>query len=314
MMIAFVVMALAAFYALAHSFVAFDIGDCGLVFTSANNWIASPLTAVLFNLAVCLLIIVLMAYINKAFTIPRSITSIYATLFAVMQTATPDLTGAFAPGNVLCILISACMVLMFSSYAEPMAQRRVFLVFFLLSAAVSFQYAYIVYIPVFAVACAQMRLVSPRTVIAAIIGVITPWWLLFGFGIIAPADFHWPALASIFTAGIARHSGFIIVAAALSAILAVAGYSLSFLKLMTYNARTRACNGLIILVCLATVLAMCVDFGNILTYLPMLNFCSAFMLSHMFVIRNRPRAWISAATIVIVYYILYIVSIWRVIA
>ena len=60
-----------------------------------------------------------------------------------------------------------------------------------------------------------------------------------------------------------------------------------------------------------TVVAMAADFTNFITYLTLLNCCSAFFLGHLFVIRNSPRAWVAIISITVIYYAIYI---WTIIA
>ena len=98
---------------------------------------------------------------------------------------------------------------------------------------------------------------------------------------------------------------------AFTVILTLTAYALSVLKLITYNARTRACNGLLTLITFVTVVVMAADFTNFITYLTLLNCCSAFFLGHLFVIRNSPRAWVAIISITVIYYAIYI---WTIIA
>ncbi len=304
-----VVMIVSVMYALREGLSESLSGNRGLFFASVNEWLASPMTSAWVNLVLITAVVVLMIYINKAYTVPRNITLLYAIFFIVLQTATPAITMQLYTGTVLLALVSSSMTIMFGLFGRPKRQSSVFLVFFLLSVAISVQYDYAVYIPVFFVACAQMRIMNLRTVLAAILGIITPWWLLLGFGIIGPEDFRMPSICHVdfFRGGEAAIS---LLCVATTAIFAIAAYGLSLLKLMSYNARTRACNGMLTLITLMTIIAMVVDFSNYLTYLPLLNFCTAFFLSHFFVIRNPVRSWIIIITIVTIYYTFYI---WRIV-
>ena len=158
-------MVMSAYYAAATGAVSFSPDNKGTVLSSPGLWIGPAMTSMWVNQAIIAGIMALMIFINKAYNIPRTITLIYATFFAILQTAT--------------------------------SRRRVFLVFFMLSSAVSVQYAFIIYIPVFLIACAQMRIFTLRTVLASLLGLITPWWILIGGGIVAPSDFHLPELTGI---------------------------------------------------------------------------------------------------------------------
>lgn len=297
---------------------ALDIGevnritaDKGLVFSSPDLWIAAPGVSLAVNVVVLLAVIGLMIFVNKAYNIPRTITLIFATFFAVIVSATPDLTAQLCSGSIVAVVILLSMTLMFSTFAAPSARRRVFLIFFLLSGAVAVQYAFVVYLPVFILACVQMRIFTFRTVLAALLGIISPWWLLFGFGIITPADIHMPRFVNVLEAAPALDTVITALTGGLTALLALTAYVLSLLKLITYNAQMRACNGLLALVMFVTIVAMCVDFTNYLAYLTLLDCCTAFFLGHLFVIRNASRSWIAIVAIIVVYYTIYI---WRIFA
>lgn len=283
--------------------------DSGTLFPSPNEWIADPFISMWVNIGLVIAIMTMMIFINKTYNIPRTITLVYAYFFIILQTATPEITSQLCSASVMGFIVIGVMTLMFSTFDLPTARRRVFLAFFLLSGAVTVQYGFAVFLPVFLIACAQMRILTLRTFIAAILGTITPWWILFGVGIISPQDVHIPHSINFIDASITLDTIIIVVTVALTVLLALTAYLLSLLKLITYNARTRACNGLLQLVTAATVIAMAVDFTNFITYLTLLNCCTAFFLGHLFVIRNSQRNWIVISAITTIYYAIYI---WRI--
>lgn len=303
------VMIISAVYALADGAVNRIADDSGTLFLSPNEWIADPFISMWVNLGLVIAIMAMMIFINKTYNIPRTITLIYAYFFVVLQTATPEITAQLCSGSVMGFIIVGVMTLMFSTFDLPASRRRVFLAFFLISASVTVQYGFAVYIPVFLIACAQMRILTLRTILAALLGIITPWWILFGAGVISPYDVHIPHSINFIDASITLDTVIIVVTISLTVLLALTAYLLSLLKLMTYNARRRACNGLLLLTTVATVFAMAVDFTNFITYLTLLNCCTAFFLGHLFVIRNSPRAWIVISAITVIYYAIYI---WRI--
>ncbi|MDE5568510.1 MAG: hypothetical protein K2J12_08705 [Muribaculaceae bacterium] len=304
--VALSIMVASAYYALVSGVAEMIPGNKGTVFPSPALWIPDADISMWVNLAVIGAIAGLMIFINKAYNIPRTITLIYASFFVVLETATPDLTVRLCSATLLALVILASMTLMFSAYTLPSARRRVFLVFFMLSSALTVQYAFVIYIPVFLLACAQMKIFTFRTVLAALLGIITPWWILFGAGIVSPSDFHMPEFTSLFDSPDLLDTLIAAITAGLTVVLAITSYMLSLLKLITYNARMRACNGLLTIVTCVTVLAMIADFTNFICYLALLNCCTAFFLGHMFVIRNSPKAWIVISTITAIYYAIYI--------
>lgn len=302
-------MILTALYALADGAVIRIADDSGTLFPSPNEWISDPYISMWVNLGLILVVMAGMIFINKTYNIPRTITLIYAFFYIVLQTATPEVSAQLCSGTLMNLIIIGVMTLMFSTFDLPASRRRVFLGFFLISAAVTVQYGFAVFIPVFLIACAQMRIFNLRTLLAALLGIVTPWWILFGAGVISPSDVHVPDSINFIDIEITLDTIIIVVTISLTVLLALTAYLLSLLKLMTYNARTRACNGLLLLITIATVFAMAADFTNYMTYLPLLNCCTAFLLGHLFVIRNSQRAWIVISAITATYYAIYI---WRI--
>lgn len=276
-------------------------GDRGVAFPSANEWIDSRLWQCVSALALNVAIIVMMSMLNKWFNLLRSMTYIFALFFAILQAGTPTLTASLSTGPVMCVVVMACMMLTLSCYSRPEASRRVFLVFFLLSGALTTQYSYIFYLPVFLIGCGQMRIFSWRTHMAAFLGLVTPWWILMGFGIIRFHDLHLPSFTSIFSgADFSTLLSFLIVVG-LTVLLSVISYLANFMKALAYNAQARARNGLLLVVFLFTLIAMAADYIDMSAYVTLLNFCAAMLLSQFFVRYRGDRSWIWILVLATIY-------------
>lgn len=307
MWLAIVIMAATGLYALTAGAVSRSQSDFGAVFASPDQWVAdNQRLSFWLNIAALGCICILMHFITRAYKVPRTMTVVHITLFAVMCAATPMLTVGLCSGTVVCLLTGVAMVLMFSCFGNPRPQRRVFLAFFILSGAASCQYAFAVYIPVFLAACAQMRIFTLRTVLAALLSIITPWWLLFGFGVITLDDLHLPQIVSIFASIDLGRAIVLLTTVALTVVLCLSAYLLTILKLITYNAQTRARNGFLTLLTLVTAIAMAVDYSNLPAYLTMFNFCTSFMLAHLITIHAGEKSGVGIALIIITYLSLYV--------
>lgn len=284
-------------------------GQKGFALPSPNTWFEGRATAGMWaNLGLNLAIIGMMVLINRTYNVLRSMTLMYTGLFAIMQLATPSLLLTFNSGTLLCFAVLVCVWLLFRTYANPRSQRDVFMIFFLLSAGMAVQYCFAVYIVVFAVGCVQMRITRLRSVLAAAMGAITVWWLLLGFGIVSPANIHLPRFGSIFAAIDLAGTALLLVTVASSAFLAVASIIANVFKTIAYNARARAYSGSLALIALVTIVAMALDYTDITTYVPMLNCCAAFQVTHFFAIHRRDNAYIGVLCIVALYVILFL---WR---
>ena len=283
-------------------------GDKGFAVPSANDWISSPVTEMIVNLVIVGLIIVLSVYLNRAFNVLRAMTMLYVVFFAFFELATPNLLAQLTTSTVLCAVVLACMVLLYSCYGDTGRIRRVFLIFFFLSVAAASQYAFVVYIPLFLLGCAQMKILNLRTIGAASLGIVTPWWILLGFGLVSLGDLHRPRVVSIFDAINFNEAIALAVTVGLTVLLTLSAYMLTLLKSMTYNAKSRSFGSFIAVMTAMTIVAMVIDYTNITAYVTLLNFCAAYQLSHFFLLHKSEKSYIAVTIILAIYFVLYL---WR---
>ena len=280
--------------------------DRGTALPSANMWISDAASSCVLALTVNLCIAGVLWYICRGYNLLRSMSTLFGVLFAFMEASTPELTTRFTTGLLLALAVCVCVALMFGCYGSPWKRRQVFLVFFLLSAGAATQYAFAVYVPVMILVALQMRVLTMRAIVAALLGILSPWWLLFGLGIVSPADVHLPEPTNIFSLVDLDEGLQLGVAAGFGACLFVMAVVLDFFRTMAYNARSRSFNGTIVLLGLATILAMMLDYRNMLSYMPLLNACSALQCAQFFIIHRKERSWIAIAGVLSVYVGLFI--------
>ena len=182
-----------------------------------------------------------------------------------------------------------------------------FLIFFLFSLAAFTQVGYLFYLPVLLVATIQMRVFSLKTFIAALLGVITPPWLLFGFGIVGLSDLHWPDISFDFIYGIDFNEfaqlfstvGFTMVVGILFLVA-------NLMKILSYNARTRAFNGYLTLLLIFTMVVMLLNFNNFTFYIPLLNCLVAYQVGHFFTYRRHRWSYLAILFLICCYAGLYV--------
>lgn len=287
-------------------------GDKGFALPSAIEWISSPLAAFWVNIACNVLAVGLMIWINRSYNFIRALTLIYVSFFAYMQLATPVLLDRFYSGTVLTVVLLFCTGLLFDCFGRPRPEsmRKVFMIFFLLSAGTATQYVYAGYMLVFLTGCIQMRIFTLRTVLAALLGVVTPWIMMIGSGLVQPSQLHWPTFVSIFADNNITDTMALLLTALLTVLLLFTGMTLTFFKVLTYNARRRSFNGMITVLSVFTVLAMMVDYTNLVTYIPTLNVCAAFSVSHFFAIHETEKSYIAIVSLYVIYIALFV---WKIV-
>lgn len=280
-------------------------GDKGLGLPSANTWIPSGTLNFICALAGTAATVIIMLLLNKVHNVMRSMTSVYIAFFCMMQLATPELMTQFYTGTVLAIVVPLCMLLIFGCYRNPGTTRIVFLNSLLLSFFTASQYCFIFYIPAMLAGFAQMGIFNRRTLAATFMGLLTPWIILLGFGIIHPSDLHLPEFVSILSIANIEDMLIMLIAIGFTAVLTLGCYIFMLLRTIAYNARARAINGSFLVVTLITIFAMCIDFHNMISYVPMLNFCAAMEVTHFFSVHRAEKSFIAIFSLFTVYAVLF---------
>lgn len=282
----------------------------GLVDNWSGVWCAHPYIGLGIELGIVGLIMLLMAYLNKAYNLLRTMSMLHCTLFILMEAATPPLLLTLNPGAVLCLVVLLCIAILFFDHmhAQP-DTRRIFLVFFLLSICASAQYAFVVYIPVFLLACIQLKLFSLRALSAILLGIISPWIILMGFGIVVPDDLQMPMFALEMPQWAHPRTMLFVATVVVTVVLSVLALLQNLIKIISYNAQSRAMQSVMTTITVVTIAAVVVDFRNIYAYLTLLNCIAAFQLTHMFVaIHNFARSYLAVLFLVILYISLFIMK------
>lgn len=281
-------------------------GNSGFAIPSANTWITDPLLSMIAGVALNAALAGMLIYINKRFNLLRSISMLFATSFLLIQGAMPMLTGQLYGGSVLCLVILTAIVPLYRTFQKPSRTRLIFLTFFLVSLSTVLSIAYIAYIIVFLLGCFQMQNFSFRGTLAIIIGIVTPYWILLGLGLVHPHDMQLWSFVNIFDALSGQDVAKIVVYVGVTFFIGIVCGCINLFRIYGYNARTRAYNGFWIVLAIVTVLMIIVDYSHLIMYVPVLNCCTAVQIGHFFIINNRKRAYIPILCIITAYILIYL--------
>ena len=263
---------------------------------------------VVINLIFNAVIIVLMALINRRYNVLRAMTWLPAGLFALMQAAIPSLMLTMDSGAIVCMTVTGCLMMLFGSYGNQESVYRVFLTFALLALGTAFRYCLVFFIPVLWIICIQMRVMNLRVFLSSLMGLLTTWIILLGFGIVDIESLRLPQMTSIFAALNLSHAYYLLTVVGATSALLVLSVLANIMKTIAYNARARAYNGALLITSLATLLCMLFDYDKLSSYLPLLNLCAAYQTTHYFVNHRYERQYIAILAVAMTYITLYL---WR---
>lgn len=264
----------------------------GFLFASPENWASDPVSSQRWALALNLLIILTMSLINRRHNLLKTMSWLFIAMFAVMEAASPYTLRILTGGQVAALTLLWCLRLMYSAYHRKRRTRKIFMTFCLLSAGSMIQYGFVVFIPVMLIGCAQMRVFKIRSVGAALLGLITPWWIVFGLGLVHLSDISLPDPVNPLAALSAPDRLQVFAAPALTLLAGLACGGFNLVKVLNMNARMRALHGLLALTSIVTGLMVLLDYTNLDFYLPLLNACVAFQIGQFFRINTLQRGYV----------------------
>ncbi len=151
----------------------------------------------------------------------------------------------------------------------------------------------------------QMRVFSLRTLLAALMGTVTPLWILLGFGIVTVEELQLPAFSFDFRQFLEPEMAETGVSVLFTIFTGFFFAAANLLKILSYNSRTRAYNGFITIMLIFTAFFAGVNVGNILFYLPLLNLLTAYQIGHFFTYRRHQRSYIAIFGLMACYIGLY---------
>lgn len=280
----------------------------GLLFTaiatialtlSATPFLAESYTIMGFANVACVVVTgVLLYFLNKSFSFIRAVTTINVSVLFVLEAACPYLTTGSPKGAIMCMVMLVAAFILFGSYNRRNAQRSIFITFVILMLGAWLHYACLYLIPVFMLGFMQMRAMSLKGFLAMGVGLLTPPWILLGSGLVPISALSLPKMQNVWCA-LSHSESWLLLAVAIAEALLLVGLSIvNLMQIYSYKMQIRAYNGFLSILALATLAMMAIDYGNILSYLPVLNCGIAVQVAHAFTSSRNPWRFVGVVLLV----------------
>ncbi len=254
----------------------------GLFFDISSSYVGAPMLSMFINVALVTAIGVLMLMLNKVFSFVRSVTDTLASTFFLLTMANPLTNCAFNAGTALTLVLALGAFYAFSSYNDKHAQHSIFLTFFIITMCVMFQWAFVVLIPAFFIGFCYMRTMNWRSLVATLLGIFVPFWIVVGMGIASPADFKLPSTTASWAPLDKGQLNAMIVAVCVTAVATLTITTLNLYTIINYRLQLRVYNMFFMVASVLTIVAMLLNYHEIHIYMPILNLCLAVQLAHAF--------------------------------
>ena len=247
-----------------------------------------------------------MIAINRQFNILRTLSVFFAAYFLFITCSTPFMSCFAGTSSVLAACMIFCMWILFTLYNEPHINRRIFLIFAILSVGTLYDWKFLFFIPLFVIGLAQMRILRTKKIIAALIGIFTPPWIVFGLDLMPipqlPHIFFTPPTILLQSPEALPFLCTVLLTMAIGFLLG----SINLLRILGFNARARAYNGFLALLGIYTGILAIINFTALPDYMTLLNACVAFQVGHFFRATASRRGYILIVLLFAAYTSLYL--------
>ena len=234
----------------------------------------------------------IMLALNKVFSYVRAVTHLFVSSFFLLQLANPAGLVSFNAGTLLCLLTAIAMLPLFASYQDRHAQRSIFLIFTILAAGSMFHYGFLFLMPAFILGFLNMGVLNFKGMLAMLFGLVTPFWIVMGLGIVAPDSFTIPSIIGIWNLTDKPWTNLVLVLAVITVVLGISLAVGNLLTIMNYRMQTRAYNAVFIFILMMAVVALCINHHDSQVYLPLLNLMTAIQIAHAHTLRTAPFRYV----------------------
>lgn len=289
-------------------------GNMGICLPSPNLWQLPQLWSWILNLALILGIGVTLHFLNKSYSVVQTTDTILPSAFMVMTASNPWISGLLCSSTIMVMVNVIALIIMFDCYRVRNATQQIFVVATVLSIGTMFQYAFIFLIPAYVIIAFMMKCFRFKEFVAMLMGLVAPYWIAVGMGIVPLDSFTMPTLSNLF-AGFATTHDLILGLSQVGAtvLLAVILALNNAVKLYAGNSQRRLYNNAIIVLGVFCIVSVCFDFNNLMVYIATLYLFASVQLANMYALWNvrKGSTWaLFMAMIYVAFFILMVYKVW----
>lgn len=284
-------------------------GETGICLPSLDMWPLPPLWGWGLNTLLIVGAGFALQFLNKTYSLIQTTATVFPSAFLVFTASCPWLTARLSAATIMVCVAIISFYILFDAYKRLNATQEVFLVATLLSVGTMFQYAFLMLIPAFLLMLIPLKVFRIKEITAFLLGLAAPYWVGVGMGWIPVENFRLPTLTSF-------HYGDVPAGDLLAGLLTIGFTALwSFLlalnnavKLYAGNTRRRLLNNTVIILGLASLLGMVVDFNNLTAYLPSFYVAAALQLANAYALWQIPRGRLWLGLLAMTYTVAFFIT------
>lgn len=262
-------------------------GDAGLCLRSPNEWILAPVAGWILNIGIIGVSILTLYILDKTYHFIPGPDTVLIGLFAIMVTSNPWLTEMLSSSAIMAFANMLCLLMLFGCYRKQNASQELCVIATILSLGSMIQYGFIFMIPVYLIGSAALKCLRFKSFVAFIMGLVAPYWVGIGLGLLPFDSFKIPHITNLFNGF--ENQDIIFIELINIGLTALTGFVLTvgnMVKLYAGNTQRRLNNAVINLLGLVSLICIIIDSTNMVAYLTTLYIVAAIQFANMFALRN----------------------------
>lgn len=263
----------------------------GFCLPSPNLWLHDHIVSHVVNALLVFGAVPFIALLNKQYNFVQGGGMVMPAVFILFSSINFFVSSEFCSATVVLWLTLLSLWSLFGTAGKSNATQDYFLIATFLSVGSMVQYAFIPGIAAFLIAGFIIRSLHPKELMAYLLGLVAPYWVAVGLGLVPLQYFRLPQFSNLFTEVGSRTDLFVMIVGMGIAFLISALICMNnAVRLYAGNSTIRRYNNAINVAGFLSALCMMIDFNNLFAYAGILNFFMAVQLGNLFALNRMPKA------------------------
>lgn len=282
----------------------------GIAFQGISGWGIGRGLSFGLNLVLILIIPLLMNMLNKNYNFINNTDTVIACALLVLCGSNIWLCDSLNQSMIEGIVNIFMMFVLFGCYRNKKSTAELFICATMVSITAMFCEAGILFAVAILFMGAVLGCMSFKGIMAFLLGLMAPWWILIGFGVIKLQELQWIAPVDIFHLwGEGEYDFMFWINAGVSALIFILCSLYNSVGLYAGNPkRRRMCNSIMVLG-FFTIGGMVFDAGHATDYIVTLYIALAVQLANLFALHNLRYRHTSISILLILYCTMYVAMI-----
>lgn len=288
--------------------------DTGICLPAPQDWGLPPLASLALNIGLVLLSAIWLIAINRRFNFIPSTSVLYASLLLLMAGGSSGLSGSLSSSTLLLVANVASLRLLFGQYGKwNVNPASIFVAGSLFSLGSMVHYSFLFFIFAYAGSAALLKTFHLRECVALVLGIVAPYWVVLGTGLVPLDAIHIPVPGTIWQAAMpGPEMLWLILTVGLTALWGLFAAFRNALSLFSASTAVRAYNYALTLPALACLILLIVDWENFVVYYMPLCLFTGIEGGYLAAYGKRPAGMVIYWSVAVVYTAFALISLFNV--